>query len=66
MKKTCYIIVTVLSMLIISRFLIRIFDATKQIDDYWWFMWLVLILTNAAIGYCSYRLYRAKKGKDSR
>ena len=64
MKKTCYIIVTVLSMLIISRFLIRIFDATKQIDNYWWLMWLLLILTNVAIGYFSYRLYSAKKGKD--
>ncbi len=63
MKKLRYVTFTILIMLIISRFLIRIADATMQLDNFFWLPVIVLILTNASIGYISYRIYRKKKEK---
>ena len=45
-------------MLIVSRFMIRIVDATVQIDDDITVLVLLLTAVNAAIGVCSCMLYR--------
>ncbi len=58
MKKTVYIVVTILIMLIMSRFVIRIIDATVQIDDDIGLLVILLILLNSAIGIISHSLYR--------
>ena len=58
MKKILHIAVTVVTMLVVSRFIVRIIDATVQIDDD---IGLVLLLVGAAdavIGLISARLYR--------
>ena len=47
-------------MLVFSRFLIRIVDATVQIDDDLGVLVLLLILTNTMIGVISYKLYKAR------
>ena len=49
MKKTIYIAATVLVMLVTSRFVVRIVDATVQIDGDVWVLVLLLVLLNAAI-----------------
>ena len=49
MKKTLYIAATVLVMLVTSRFVVRIVDATVQIGDDVWVLVLLLVLLNAAI-----------------
>ncbi len=58
MKRVAYIAVTVAIMLVISRFLVRIVDATVQIGDDIGVLILMLIAVNAAIGGGSYMLYR--------
>ena len=58
-KKTIHILITLLIMLVFSRFLIRIVDATVQIDDDLGVLVLLLILTNTMIGVISYKLYKA-------
>ena len=58
MKKTVYIILTVLIMAITSRFIIRIVDATVQIDDDPGLLIFFLIVINLAIGFFSYLLYK--------
>ena len=49
MKKTLYIAATVLVMLVTSRFVVRIVDATVQIDGDFWVLVLLLVLLNSAI-----------------
>ena len=61
MKKTAYIIITCIVMLIVSRFVIRIVDATVQIDDDICLLLLLLAAVNAVIGLISYKLYHAKR-----
>ena len=61
MKKTAYIIITCIVMLIVSRFVIRIVDATVQIDDDIGLLLLLLAAVNAVIGLISYKLYHAKR-----
>ena len=63
MKKSVYILITVAVMLIVSRFIIRIVDATVQIDDDIGLLILLVILVDAVIGFVSYRIYRAAKRK---
>lgn len=58
MKRVGYIAVTIAIMLVISRFLVRIVDATVQVDDDIGMLVLMLIAVNAAIGGGSYMLYR--------
>lgn len=58
MKKTCYIISTIIIMLITSRLLIRIVDATVQIDDDIVLLIIMLVVLNAVIGILSFFLYR--------
>ena len=63
MKKSVYILITVAVMLIVSRFIIRIVDATVQIDDDIGLLILLVILVDAVIGFVSYRIYQAAKKK---
>ena len=63
MKKSVYILITVAVMLIVSRFIIRIVDATVQIDDDIGLLILLVILVDAVIGFVSYRIYQAAKRK---
>ena len=58
MKKTVFIITTVLIMLISSRFVIRIVDATVQIDNDIALLIILLIVFNVVIGMLSRFLYR--------
>ena len=63
MKKSVYILITVAVMLIVSRFIIRIVDATVQIDDDIGLLIMLVILVDAVIGFVSYRIYQAAKKK---
>ena len=58
MKKTLQIIATIVIMLIVSRFVVRIVDATVQIDGNIFMLALFLIAVNALIGVVSYKLYK--------
>jgi len=58
LKRVVYIAVTIMIMLIVSRFLVRIIDATVQIDDDIGILVLLLVAVNAVIGAASYLLYR--------
>ena len=57
-RKIAFIAVTLIIMLIVSIFMIRIVDATVQIDDDITVLLLLLVAVNAAIGVCSCMLYR--------
>ena len=63
MKKTVYILSTLAVMLIISRFVVRIVDATVQIDNDIGVLLLLLMLVNVSIGFVGYKLYQASKKK---
>ena len=63
MKKTVFVLSTLAIMLNVSRFLIRLIDATVQIDDDLGALLLLLLLVNAGIGWAGYTLYRAAKKK---
>ena len=58
MKNVLHFTVTIIIMLIASRFLIRIVDATIQIDDDIGVLVVLLVAMNAAIGVISYLVYR--------
>ena len=60
-RKIAFVAVTLIIMLIVSRFMIRIVDATVQIDDDITVLLLLLIAVNAVIGVCSYVLYRMQQ-----
>lgn len=57
MKKAIFIITTVFIMLITSRFVIRIVDATVQIDNDIALLIILLIVLNVVIGMLSRFLY---------
>ena len=59
MKKTVFVLSTLAIMLIVSRFIVRIVDATVQIDDDLALLLLFLLLANAVIGWIGCKLYRA-------
>lgn len=59
MRKALHIIITIAVMLILSRFFIRIVDATVQIDDDIALLAVLVILMNAAVGFISYKLYKS-------
>lgn len=63
MKKTVFLVSTIALMLIVSRFIVRIVDATVQIDNDVGVLLLFLVLVNAVIGLVSYKLYRASGQK---
>lgn len=63
MKKTVCILSTLAVMLVVSRFVIRIVDATVQIDNDIGLLLLLLLLVNAVIGWIGWRLYHASGKK---
>ena len=63
MKKTIYILSTLAVMLIVSRFIVRIVDATVQIDSDIGMLLLLLLLVNAVIAFIGFRLYRSSVRK---
>ena len=63
MKKYLHIILTIMIMLIVSRFLVRIVDATVQIGDDIGTLILLLAITNVIIVTISYLVYRKYKRK---
>lgn len=63
MKKTVCILTTLAVMLVVSRFVIRIVDATVQIDNDIGLLLLLLLLVNAVIGWIGWRLYHASGKK---
>jgi len=58
MKKALHITVTIIIMLIASRFLVRIVDATVQIDEDIGVLVVLLAVINASIGGISCLVYR--------
>ena len=60
-RKTAFVAATLIIMLIVSRFVIRIVDAAVQIDDDITALLLLLVVVNMAIGGCSYTLYQKMK-----
>ena len=60
-KRAAHVAATIVIMLIVSRFLVRIIDATVQIDDDITALFLLLVVANTVIGVCSYMLYRKLK-----
>ena len=63
MKKAGFILATIAVMLVVSRFIVRIVDATVQIDNDVGMLLLLLVLVNAGIGAVGYKLYQASKKK---
>ena len=49
MRKILHITITILIMLVVSRFVIRLVDATVQIDDDIGLLILLLVILNAGI-----------------
>lgn len=66
MRKPLHVFLTVLIMGIASRFIIRIVDATVQIDDDLLMLIFLLICVNALLVFLSVRLYRAAQKKGTR
>ena len=62
-KKTVCILSTLAIMLIVSRFIVRIVDATVQIGDDIAVLLLFLLLVNAVIGLAGYLVYQSMKKK---
>lgn len=58
MIRSAYIAVTIAIMMIISRFLVRLVDATVQIDDNIFVLLMFLIVVNVMIWVISCKLYR--------
>ena len=63
MKKALYITVTIIIMLIASRFLVRIVDATVRIDEDIGVLVVLLAVINTSIGGMSYLVYRKYQNK---
>lgn len=57
-KRIIFFVTTMFIMIIASRFLIRIVDATVQIDDDIGYLVILLVLLNTAIGMAGCRLYQ--------
>lgn len=60
MKKAIHITVTLVIMLAVSRFIIRITDATVQIDDDIGILLLLVAGVDALIGLISYRIWQKR------
>ena len=58
MKKAMHITATIIVMLIASRFLVRIVDATVQIDEDIGALVVMLAVINISVGGISYLVYR--------
>ena len=57
MKKALRILMTILVMLALSRFIVRLVDATVQIDDDIGALLLLLALVNTAVGFAMHALF---------
>ncbi len=57
-SEAMHVAITLAVMLVVSRFLVRLVDATVQIDDDLGMLALLLLVVNAAIGAVSYWIYR--------
>lgn len=55
-KKVIHISLTILLMLGVSRFVIRLVDATVQIDDNLGILLILLALLNGVIAFASYKI----------
>ena len=60
MKEGLHITATLVIMLVVSRFLIRITDATVQIDDDVGILLLLVAGVDALIGLTSYRIWQKR------
>ena len=58
MRKIFFVVVTFLVMLITSGFVVKIVDATVQIDDDIGLLATLLAAVNAIVGFLSYNLYK--------
>ena len=58
MRKILHLIITILIMLVVSRFVIRLVDATVQIDDDIGLLILLLVILNASIAGLSLYAFR--------
>ena len=58
MRKIIHVIITILIMLVVSRFVIRLVDATVQIDDDFGLLILLLVILNAGIAGLSLYAFR--------
>ena len=50
-------------MLTVARFIVRIVDATVQLDNDIGMLIFLLIIVNAAIGFVGYKIYQRTKSK---
>ncbi len=58
MRKIGFVSITILIMLIVTRFVVRIVDATVQIGDDMFLLILLLIIINALIVLLSRAIYK--------
>ena len=58
MRKILHLIITILIMLVVSRFVVRLVDATVQIDDDIGLLILLLVIVNAIIVGLSLYVFR--------
>ena len=58
MRKILHLIITILIMLVVSRFVVRLVDATVQIDDDIGLLILLLVIVNAIIAGLSLYAFR--------
>lgn len=58
MRKILHLTITILIMLVVSRFVIRLVDATVQIDDDIGLLILLLVIVNAIIAGLSLCVFR--------
>ena len=58
MRKIIHVIITILIMLVVSRFVIRLVDATVQIDNDFGLLILLLVILKAGIVGVSFYTFR--------
>ena len=58
MRKILHLTITILIMLVVSRFVVRLVDATVQIDDDIGLLILLLVIVNAIIAGLSRYVFR--------
>ena len=58
MRKIIHVTITILIMLVVSRFVIRLVDVTVQIDDHIGLLILLLVILNAGIVGLSVYIFR--------
>lgn len=61
MKNAFHIAFTLLIMLMVSRFIIRIIDATVQIDDDIGLLVILIVIIDSLIGFISFKILKAKQ-----